>query len=51
MCGLKINDIGITYTADHAQKNNTIAESAIDHVYNSQDMSLSIEIKKLCLQI
>ena len=47
MCGLKVNDIGITYTADHALKNNKIAESAIDHVYNSENLSLKIVIKKL----
>ena len=45
--GLKVNNIGITYTADHTQMNNTIAESAIDHVYNSHRISKKLTINKL----
>ena len=31
----RINEIGTTYTADHAQQNNSIAESALDHLFLS----------------
>ena len=32
---IRINEIGTTYTADHAQQNNSIAESALDHLFLS----------------
>ena len=32
---LEAQDVGTTYVADHAQSNNKISESSIDHVYIS----------------
>ena len=43
--GLKIETVGNTYQADHAQANGNIAESAIDHVYTRSKNI--IEIVKL----
>ena len=37
-------DIGITYVADHAHKDNIFSESSIDHVYNSESLSDKIVI-------
>ena len=45
--GIVTNNIGITYTADHAHGDNEFAESAIDHVYNSSSISDKIQINKL----
>ena len=44
---LEIQEVGTTYAADHAQSNNQIAESSIDHVYNSCNMTNKITINKL----
>ena len=34
-------DLGNTYQANHAQRNGEVAESAIDHVYYSQNIKKS----------
>ena len=44
---LRINNIGTTYKADHEQRNNTIAESSLDHVYNSNALNNKLKIVKL----
>ena len=46
-CDLQIHDVGLTYLADHAQSNNEIAQSALDHVYSSKRMCQYLEVRKL----
>ena len=46
-CDLINRDIGITFTADHAKKDGSIAESAIDHVYVSSAINSMISTKKV----
>ena len=45
--GLRVNYIGNTYLADHAQNNGNIAESEIDHVYFSKLVKDDFKIKKM----
>ena len=45
-CGLSTAEIGITYLADHAQRNGNIAESALDHVYFSNSLTHNKVVKK-----
>ena len=44
--GIKIQKVGNTYQADHAQANGNIAESAIDHVYTRSEEQIKIEVLK-----
>ena len=45
--GLVIQDIGITFQADHSLPNGSVPESALDHVYVSKTLEACIETKKL----
>jgi hypothetical protein len=45
-CGLSTAEIGITYLADHAQRNGNIAESALDLVYFSNSLTHNKVVKK-----
>ena len=46
-CEIVCMEVGVTYQADHMQKNGHIAESAIDHIYSSKSLESRVEIKKL----
>ena len=46
-CDLVNKDIGVTFTADHVNKNGATSESAIDHVYVSKEINKNVEVKKL----
>ena len=45
--GLRIQNVGPTYQADHMQENGRIAESSLDHVYSSLPLDNCIKINKL----
>ena len=45
--GLSIQDIGVTFQADHMLPSGAVAESALDHVYTSMVIKDCIETKKL----
>ena len=45
--GLRIQDVGLTFQADHMQKNGLVAESSIDHVYSSLPLDNCIKLNKL----
>ena len=46
-CGLKINQVGLTYQADHMLANGKVPESALDHVYSSEAIKDKIKISTL----
>ena len=46
-CGLVVNQIGLTYQADHSLPDGSIPSSAIDHVYSSKSLDDLIQINKL----
>ena len=46
-CGIKIGNVGPTFMADHCQKNGSIAESWLDHIYYSEKLESIISIKTI----
>jgi exonuclease III len=45
--GLRVQDIGMTFQADHLQPNGQVAESALDHVYTSRTIEDCIKTRKI----
>ena len=45
--GMDIQNVGLTYQADHVSSNGTWASSALDHVYSSQTIRNLVQVKKL----
>ena len=45
--GLRVQNVGPTFQADHIQSNGKVAESSIDHVYNSLPLDDCIKLNKL----
>ena len=44
---VQIQNVGVTYQADHAQANGSVSSSALDHVYSSETIQALINVKKL----
>ena len=46
-CNLINQDIGITFLADHSNKDGNISESAIDHVYVSESINSNVNSRRV----
>ena len=45
--GLQINNVGLTYQADHASASGDVAHSALDHVYSTETVEKSVQVRKI----